>query len=146
MDLTLNASDSVLNIRAAVLIKSERGFLFEQNAAGFVFAVGGRVKLHEVSVEAAKRELEEELGIHVAVADLKLRAAVENFYRDNEGNKVHEILFVYQTTVHMNGELPPGFVEITKENVGQFDIKPKLFVELITSVSDEFQHLVNNEL
>lgn len=143
MDLTLDVEGSIVNIRAAVLVRTSRGFLFERHKDGYLFAVGGRIKLHEASAEAAKREVEEELG--TSVADPVLSALVENFYTDREGKRVHEVMFVYQTTTEIDGELPEGFIEVKKEDIRQFDVRPKVLVELIASGNSEFQHLVNDE-
>ena len=65
---------------------------------------GGRVELHEPSVEALKRELVEELGVEGRIGRLLYLA--ENFF-DHEGRRMHEIGFYYRV------DLPRSFPFLT---------------------------------
>jgi len=93
MDLTIPVKDSVLNIRVAVLAKTKNGFLFSKDTEGFLYFIGGRIKINETSEEAAKRELIEETGIRTDKINFK--TIIENFFIDSEKRFVHEICFVY---------------------------------------------------
>ena len=58
-----------LNVAAAVILKSDGQFLLAQRPAGKPYAgywefPGGKVKAHESSEQALRRELQEELGMH----------------------------------------------------------------------------------
>ena len=61
---------STLNVAAAVILKPDGQFLLAQRPAGKPYAgywefPGGKIKAHESSEQALRRELHEELGIHV---------------------------------------------------------------------------------
>jgi 8-oxo-dGTP pyrophosphatase MutT (NUDIX family) len=71
-------NDVRLNIRSAVIIETENGYISDQDRLdGFYYAVGGRIKINETSEEAAKREIYEE--IEIMVKDIKLKAIMESF-------------------------------------------------------------------
>lgn len=72
-ELPLSGEDSrsgnPLWVAAAVILKSDGQFLLAQRPAGKPYAgywefPGGKIKAHESSEQALRRELEEELGIH----------------------------------------------------------------------------------
>ncbi len=99
MDLTINLEqNNILNIRVAIICQTENGYLLEKNKKGFYFFLGGRVKLGESSLQAAKREFHEETGLEIS--EFEFISTIENFYDDKGGLKegaVHEKCFVYKT-------------------------------------------------
>ncbi|WP_448511924.1 NUDIX domain-containing protein [Photorhabdus laumondii] len=62
---------------------------------------GGGVEDGESSIEAASRELKEELGIDIQVAQLEFHQIIENFYESKEGN-IHELNFIFKANVESN--------------------------------------------
>jgi 8-oxo-dGTP pyrophosphatase MutT (NUDIX family) len=140
MDLAINLDDTLLYIRVAAIIKSRNGFLFEKNPHGYIYLVGGKIKLNESSEEALKREVFEETGMNVA--NFKLQAVMENIYESKDMNKVHEICFMYEVEDLFTGELPPTFIEITPQNVDNYDVRPKPMYDLIKNTRQEFMHIV----
>jgi 8-oxo-dGTP pyrophosphatase MutT (NUDIX family) len=139
MDLTIPINDHIVNIRVAVLIKGEEGYLFEKHTNGYIFPVGGRVKLGESSHDAAVREIGEELGTQSG--PLKFRAVIENFYSAAE-KEVQEICFVYEASESFRGNLSPEFVEVSLEKLDQFTIKPIAIVELLKDTDHSVPHLL----
>jgi len=62
---------------------------------------GGGVEDGESSIEAASRELKEELGIDMQVAELDFHKIIENFYESKE-TSIHEINFIFKSNVEKN--------------------------------------------
>lgn len=153
-DLTVKNEGLVLNIRALLLMKYKNGYVFEHSRDGHYFAVGGRVKFGEASIESAIRELQEELNY--LGSELKLVGLIENFF-ENKGDNVHEINFVYSGRVsgEMNLEKLPsdhqGYVSLEMNEIEGFDIRPVSLKDLIIKLSGdnkdsgEFIHLVNRD-
>lgn len=139
MDLTIQIDGRVVNIRVAVLIKGAEGYLFEQSPKGYVFLVGGRLKLGESSYDAAVREIGEELGGQVGPLDF--RAIIENFYIASD-KEVQEICFVYEARETFLGNLPANFVGVSVEKLDQFLIKPAAVVEILRDTDRSKLHLV----
>ena len=142
MDLTLQAGSTTLNIRVAVLIKTEKGFVFEKHKDGYYFIIGGRIKINETSEEAARREISEELGI--SITNMKLSAVIENFY-GLPGDSVHEICFVYTSDEVLGIEIPGEFAEISIDQIGGMDVRPSVVKEVIKAESSSFLHLITRQ-
>ncbi len=129
MDLTIKLEKSTLNIRVAIILNSENGFVLEKNKAGtFHHFVGGRIKEGESSLVAAKRELEEETGL--IISNLEFISAIENFFGP-ENDKVQEICFVYYAETQKKIDSKYNLLEIKKEQFESMDIRPKMIVDLI---------------
>lgn len=153
-DLTVSHNGNVLNIRVLLLMQYKKGFVFEHSRDGYYFAVGGRVKFRESSIESAVRELQEELDY--VSSELKLVGLIENFF-ENKGDNVHEINFVYSGRVsgEMNLEKLPsdhqGYVSLEMNEIERFDVRPVSLKELIIKLSEDdedgggFIHLVNRD-
>jgi 8-oxo-dGTP pyrophosphatase MutT (NUDIX family) len=139
MDLSIKLENTTLYIRVAALIKTEKGYLFEKSSKGYIYTVGGKLKLNESSLDAVKREVKEELGIKVE--NITLRSVLENFYTNN-GESVHEICFIYEVDEVMNFEVPPNFIEVLPENADNYDIRPKPISDLIKSKNKTFQNII----
>jgi 8-oxo-dGTP pyrophosphatase MutT (NUDIX family) len=113
--------------------------LFEQSKNDYIFCVGGRIKINESSIDAAKREVEEELNFKVN--DLRLKGVMENFY-SNDNDNVHEICFIYEVEDIFTGELPSGFLEVKQENINNYDVRPKPIIDLVVNNSIDIKHII----
>jgi 8-oxo-dGTP pyrophosphatase MutT (NUDIX family) len=129
MDLSIDLNNTILYIRVAVLIKGQNGYIFEKHKDDYVFIVGGKIQLNETSLQAAKRELKEELNLDII--DLKFKSIIENIYKKPTGQKVHEICFLYETASIYDKPLDDDFVEINNQNKDDFDIRPLIIKEFI---------------
>ena len=94
-NITFVNGENKFNFRVAILIENRDKFLLE-TAGEFWNMIGGRVQFGESSLEAAKRELKEELNIEVD--NLTLINISENFF-EWMGKKQQEILFIYKATL-----------------------------------------------
>jgi 8-oxo-dGTP pyrophosphatase MutT (NUDIX family) len=143
MDISIILEDITLNIRAAVIIDTEKGYVFEKDKLdGIYFLVGGRIKTNETSENAAKREIKEELGINIG--NIKLKAIMESFFvYDNR--KFHEICFYYKYKIRGNINLPENYYVFNKEEIKKKNIQPKIINEIINSENDEIMHLIIND-
>lgn len=149
MDLTIKLDSETLNIRVAILLKTKNGYIFEKHKNGYLFAIGGRIKLNESSMEAAVRELKEELLMSDEDFNikLKLRVLIENFLEmknsENDYEHVHEICFVYEAEEVYGGLLREEyFIEVLPEDFAKHDIRPTVLLDLINDKSGEFRNVL----
>jgi 8-oxo-dGTP pyrophosphatase MutT (NUDIX family) len=129
MDLTITIENTILNIRVAVIMQTKRGYLIEKNKKGYYHFIGGRVKAGENSLQAAKRETQEETGLEID--NFEFVSLLENFFTDVDGAKVHEICFVYKTENVEHIDPKFGLEEFTKEEIRDKDIRPEHIKRMI---------------
>lgn len=142
MDLTVQIDTSKLNIRVAVILKTHDGYIFCESKQGYYFPVGGRVKINESSLEAAYREVQEELEYDMKT--LTLCSVLENFFIHDETNiKVHEFCFIYKCDDIISIELPEFFVELTEQEILEKDIRPILIKDIIAQTPSEIIHHIS---
>lgn len=149
-DLSVLVDDTILNIRVVVLLKSEHGYVFEKSTDGYIFALGGRVKLHESTAEACAREILEEVKLHNI--DVKMAGVIENFFNLHGTKKYHEINFVFRATLKepldvealVSDDGNVGYLYVLPEDFDKYDIRPKALKEVITS-EQPFFHVVNRD-
>ena len=143
MDITIPINGIRLNIRTAVIIETENGYIFEKDSLDrFYWVTGGRIHINETSEEAAKREIKEELGINVD--NIKLKAIVESFFElDNEN--FHEICFYYEYKINGNINLPENYYCFSKMEMEKLNILPKILIDIINSKNKEIMHIIIKE-
>lgn len=149
-DLTILLKDTVLNIRVAILLDTPEGFVFEKSKDGYLFLLGGRVKVNETTQEAASREMFEELKLENI--DTEMIAVIENFFSTIGNKNIHEINFVYKATLPQSIDLSiftsdnsnVGYCYIKADDFGNYDIRPKVIKEFLKN-KKSFVHLINCE-
>ena len=94
-NITIVNGSNKFNFRVAVLIEHKDKVLLE-TAGEFWNMIGGRVHFGDSTIEAARRELKEELNADFV--DLKLINVSENFFYWM-GSQQQELLFVYKAIV-----------------------------------------------
>ena len=128
MDISIPVSGYRFNVRVAVLIDTPAGFIFEKDdKEGFYFPVGGRVKIGELSVEAAKREVFEELGIRLPALH---QVKTSEYFFDYDGEAFHEICFFYHAELN-HIELSDDFISIPQSRLEDYDLRPEEVKKLI---------------
>lgn len=148
-NVSLIIGDNKFNYRVAVLIENNGRVLLE-NSGDFWNMVGGRVHIGESSLEAAKRELKEELGIEIL--DLKLINVSENFF-EWMGKHQHEMLFVYKLNLDNRNEITQKdnfkcldsdeiFKWFNKDEVEKLICKPEIIQKLVKFDTEEIIHAI----
>ncbi len=140
MDLTISVKDSILNVRVVILAHTKNGYLFEKNPDGYLYFVGGRIKINETSEEAAKREFFEETGIKVDKVNFK--TTLENFFVFENEKKFHEICFFYEVPDELKINVKEfKLVECPISEFAKTDIRPKIMKDYILS-NDNKPHVI----
>lgn len=139
MDLSIVIKDTKLKIRAAAILPTLSGFLFERSDKDYIFTIGGKIMINETSEEAIKREVMEEIGMRIE--KLSLCSVIENIYT-NGNEKVHEICFVYKVDTIFRGSIPIGFVEVSLKNIDNYIIKPTYIIDILKQANIPFRHFM----
>ena len=143
MDISIPIKDIRLNIRTAVIIETEKGYIFEKdNKNRFYWITGGRIQINETSEEAAKREIKEELGINIE--NIKLKAIVESFF-ELDKEKFHEICFYYKYKLDKNINLINNYYYLSINEMEKENIQPKILLDIINSKNNEIMHIIIKE-
>ncbi len=138
MDISLSIDDIKLNFRVAILLETKKGFVFEKGDNEFFFPVGGRIKINETSVDAAKREIKEELGIEID--NFKYMATLENFFSHNN-IPYHEISIIYYASIE-NVNLQENYYTFNSEEITKINIKPRIIQDMILKNNTNLNHFI----
>ncbi len=142
MDLSVLVGETKLNIRVSVLLNTPKGFIFEKDKGGFYSPIGGRIKTNETSIESAKREVKEEIGIDLS--DIIYISTIENFFK-YDGIRYHEINIVHQTYFPDELILPEGFHFFKKSEITDIDIKPDVIKKIICENGNKRSHIIHKD-
>ncbi|WP_313893575.1 NUDIX domain-containing protein [Psychrobacillus sp.] len=95
MDISFKTPEGRFNYRVAgLLIHDGKLLIMQDENQPYYYVPGGRVMLHEKSVDAMKREVEEELSAEVNIK--RMLWVNENFFNEERLNEqFHEICFFY---------------------------------------------------
>lgn len=109
-DLCVPCGDGLVNLRVGAVIVKEGKLLMAGNArSGYLYSVGGRIKLGETAEEAVVREVLEETGVRLAVG--RLAFVHENYFMGdapgNQGKLIYEISFYFLM------DTPPDFEPVS---------------------------------
>lgn len=141
-DIQVLIGDVKLKVRVVCIVKTPRGFLFEKSDRDYIFVIGGKVSINETLEEAIRREMKEEIGM--GVKNATLCAVIENLY-GSSSQRVHEINFVYRVRDIFTGPIPEGFLEVSEEDLGKFDIRPSSVTGFLRDGEDQFKYIIVNE-
>ena len=141
MDISVLINSTRINVRVAVLTFFDNAVIFEKDKNGFYFPIGGRIKVNETSIDAAIREVNEE--IQYSIANPKFAGIIENYFIYDSIN-FHEICFVYWVDVPHRLMLPPHFRHINISDVTKYDIRPAIMVEIMKD-RDHLHHFIVND-
>lgn len=153
-DISYAIENDRFNFRVgAYIVHDNKVLLKTAPEIDFYNLPGGRVKMGENTLQAIKRELDEELELKVNDDDLSLMLVAENAFEWLE-QRVQELLFVYMIKLPENCELTKQEKIMTKDHVGEENIwidlenlkSYKCLPELIYDLPnmDKFKHFINN--
>jgi 8-oxo-dGTP pyrophosphatase MutT (NUDIX family) len=158
MDIDLKNESGEFKYRVVGILFDENGRVLIQKVADnpFYCLPGGRVELGESSIEAVKRELEEELGFDVVVE--KPLFFLENFFKRTTGKEVHEIGIFFRVTSTVapkedweivendKGELKKlRYKWVTMKELEDEDVRPAFLKEKLLNLSENFEQIVLRE-
>lgn len=126
---------------AGIFINDNKILLQKCEKDDYYSLIGGRVKYGETTIEALKREIQEEIGIKINKKEAKLINVSENFFKYN-GKEFHELLFIYKINdeqINQTSELKTldkvdvinKWYDISKLN--SMDVRSNIITNLIES-------------
>ncbi len=142
MDLSIPINGVKLNIRVTVLLETPNGFVLEKDKSGFYTPIGGRIKVNENSIDAAKREIKEEIGIDLE--NFTYIATMENFFH-YEKEAYHEINIIHRANYDEYIEYPNEFFVFDFERIKNLDIKPAALKDIISCKNNGIKHIIVRE-
>lgn len=104
-DMCVPCGDGFLNIRVGALIEKDGKLLMVQSNHGYLYSVGGRIKMRETTQEAVEREVFEETGVKMRVK--RLIAVQENYFCGDSPSKQGKL--VYEIAFYFLMEVPEDF-------------------------------------
>jgi len=154
-DMCVPCGEGLVNIRVGALIEKNGKLLMVQSSRGYLYSVGGRIKMGETAQEAVVREVFEETGVKMSVK--RLIAVHENYFygdmKTNQGKLIYEVSFYFLMDVPEDFE--PVCNSVTEEGVREAlawvgpdtekKIFPDFFREEILNPSGSVRYYLNDE-
>lgn len=155
MDIDLTNEAGKFKYRVVGILFDEQNRVLIQRVADnpFYCLPGGRVELGESSIEAVKRELEEELGFDVIVE--KPLFFLENFFKRANGQGVHEIGIFFKVTSNVSPKEDWEIVEndkgilktlrykwVTLKELADEDLRPAFLKEKLLNLNEDFEQII----
>ena len=143
---------SRFNARCSAIIydkKKNKVLLFKMMDNDYYMLPGGRIAFNETSETAVKREIFEETGFNL---NLKLKCIQENFV-EKSGIEIMQYAFCYEgiyegkivdnfKCLDNNSQM---FYWVNLSKIDKYNIVPKSSVELIKTLNEDIQHIVEKE-
>lgn len=118
-DMYVPCGEGLVNIRVGALIVKDGKILMVESCRGYLYSVGGRIKMGETAEEAVVREVFEETGVRMPVK--RLVAVHENYFygdmKTNLGKLIYEVSFYFLMDVPEDFE--PVCTSVTEEGVSE---------------------------
>ena len=148
-DLSLMIDNIKLNIRVGIIFKYHDKTLIEvrKDRVGNSVIPGGRVKIDELSIEAIKREILEEMHFKLKDEKIFFIKNLEYFFELN-GLKFHEFFFVYKYDVNDEDYLKineikenqdnhvTDYLFVSKNEFKKYNLLPLEVVDIINKIND----------
>lgn len=151
-DICVMLDNNKFNYRVSALVrKGNKVLLHKSRKDDFYAFPGGRVKIGESSIEALKREFEEEIGEQIEVQEFV--GMVENFFEYNQ-KKYHELMLVFEVEFDnkelydvdkIKGLEEDGKIEFVWTDINEIknmDVRP-VFLKQRLCDKKEIGHIVN---
>ena len=154
-DMCVPCGEGLVNIRVGALILKDGKILMVESSRGYLYSVGGRIKMGETAQEAVVREVLEETGVLMPIK--RLIAVHENYFygdmKNNLGKLIYEVSFYFLMDVPKDFE--PVCSSVTEEGVSESlkwvdpdttqRIFPDFFREEAKSPSGHVRYAINDE-
>lgn len=146
-DIQYKNGSIIFNYRVGGLIcKKDRFLLHRKKEDCFWNLIGGKVKEGEVSREAIRREIKEELNYDIRI-DSPFQV-IEKFFRWNK-KQWHEIFVIYKINLRDNISLPADseleFKWFSPDEIFTIEMRPNCVKDIICKDEVERWWLLNNE-
>ena len=109
-DMCVPCGEGLVNIRVGALIPKDGKILMVESSRGYLYSVGGRIKMGETAREAVVREVFEETGVLMPVK--RLIAVHENYFygdmKTNLGKLIYEVSFYFLMDVSKTSLMARG--------------------------------------
>lgn len=157
MDVKIKVDEGNFKMRVAgLIIKDDKLLTVNICNNGFYCLPGGHVHLGESSVEAIKREMQEE--VEFTCKEAKLLALVENFF-EGRGKKYHEVCYFYlyqpqedfevkdYTRIENDeGELKNlEFKWLELDKLQSYDFRPSVLIDKLQKRNFDFEHIISRD-
>lgn len=155
MDIDVNIESGEFKYRVVGILFDDQNRVLMQKVQDnpFYCLPGGRVELGESSIEAVRRELEEELGFDVEVE--KPLFLLENFFKRSMGKDVHEIGIFFKVTSTVAPKEDWEIVEndkgvlktlkykwVTLDELKNEDLRPAFLKEKLLNLNEHFEQII----
>lgn len=149
MDFRTKQGDHLFWVRATALMVRDNHIYLCQSPDGSYHTIGGAIEVGEPTEAAVQREVREELGCEVRVAQLAF--IVENCF-EVEGEQFHRIEFQYLVTPlsDPNPFLVEGHTQrpckwLPLDQLESLDLKPAFLKTALKTWDGQLKHIVNME-
>lgn len=153
-DINFTLDNNRFNFRVACFITFNNSALLVKNDnCDFYNLPGGRAKINESTLDAVKREIQEELAIEIV--NPKLFYIFENFFNWIDKN-VQELLFVYHIKLDKNSPLlhnnsfankdnyEENFYWVKFDEIKNIKCLPEIIYNLPKMNFNQIKHSINN--
>lgn len=157
MDVKIKNDNLIFNYRVVGVIIHDNKILFQKRKDDKFWAlVGGRCKLNEISTNAIKRELKEELDLN-EIVNVELLWFAENFF-EYKDDKIHEISLYFNIKLSENEPIYLSdefegkeenknlvFKWFNIEELNNISIKPDFLKSSLINLSKSKNHYIEKE-
>ena len=157
MDIKFQNENNVFSYRVVAIIIKNNKVLMQRVTSDVSWALpGGKCELNETSIDAVKREIEEETGVS-EILDSRLLWVAENFY-NKHNEQAHEISLYFKLEIKDDEpicEVDSFEVQEDKyilefrwfnlDNIHNENIKPEFLKTKLTNIGDEIEHIIEKE-
>lgn len=158
MDIKLISNDLKFKYRVSGIIVNNGRVLVNKYGENKFCLPGGYVEVGESSLEAIRREILEEVQIHLN--DIDYMGIIENFFTNYKGVNTHGLDFYYRANVSdedikkidMNyvendkdGMVQHHFSWLSIRNLNEYDIVPNKLIKIIQNNEENFHYIINEK-